>query len=195
MADAMTGFLKNNYALVAGILLPLLLVAAFFMIGEARLSTAPDPQHDAVFAKNYTDRSANSRYKIGLDDGKLYIRVRPPPAEKPARHQREPVLFVFDHTNRQARKIDIDFDNVVKGKVVDPDLDTLNKNRISSTVLSPDGYKFEYLRRGRGGLIREIFGSRRRHRSNYALVKQGRMIPVVGTEPIWTAHFIGWIEK
>jgi len=192
----MTKLLKDNYALVAGVVLPLVLIVVFFVVGNARVSSVPDPQYDAVFAINYSDRSTNNRYKIGLDDGMLYIRARSLPDEKTLSNRTLPTIFVFDHTTRHARKIDIDFEHIEKGKVVDPDLDILNKSRIRSDIVSSDGYKFEYRRGlGGGGLIGEIFGSRRRNRSNYALVKDGRMVPVVGSEPFWNAHFIGWIGK
>ena len=196
VASVMTKLLKDNYALVAGILLPLVLILVFFVVGNARVSTVPDPKFDAIFAINYSDRSANNRYRIGLDDGKLYIRTRSPPEGKRRSNRKFPAIFVFDHTTRHARKIDIDFEHIEKGRVIDPDLDTLNKSRIRSNAVSSDGYKFEYRRhRGRGGLVGEIFRSRSRSRSNYALVKDGRSVPVVGTEPFWNAHFLGWIEK
>lgn len=192
----MTKFFKNNYALLAGILLPLVLIGVFFVVGNVRVSSVPDPQYDAVFVINYSDRSTSNRYKIGLDDGKLYIRTRPLPEGKRRSHRNLPAIFVFDHQTRHARKIDIDFEHIEKGRVVDPDLDILNKGRISSNAVSSDGYKFEYRRRrGRGGLMGEIFRSRSRPRSNYALVKDGRAVPVVGSEPFWNAHFIGWIEN
>lgn len=196
VASGMTRFLKDNYALVAGILLPLVLIAVFFVAGNVQVSNVADPQHDAVFAINYSDRSTNYRYRIGLDDGKLHIRIRQRPDGKAWPHRQDPIIYVFDHETRHARKIDIDFEHVENGKVVDPDLDILNKSRINSKIVSPDGYKFEHRRnRGGGGLMREIFGSRRHNRSNYALVKEGRAVPVVGSETIWTAHFLGWIEK
>lgn len=193
----MTKLLKDNYALVAGVLLPLVLIVVFFVAGNARVSSVPDPQFDAVFAVNYSDQSANNRYKIGLDDGKLHVRVRQAPEGRAQQNRKDPIIYVFDHKSQHARKIDIDFDNVASGKVADPDLGILNRSRIDSSIVSPDGYRFEYRRRGGGGLFSNIFGARHRNRdrSNYALVKDGRMVPVVGSDAIWTAHFIGWIEK
>ena len=188
--------LKENYALIAGVLLPLALIAVFFVAGNMRLSTVPDPMYDAVFATNYSERSVNNPYKIGLDGGKILIRFRQPREGKALQHLRDPIIYVFDHANPEARKVDIDFGNIVGGQVVDPDLDDLNKRKISSSSLSPDGYRFSFRpRNGGGGLIRGLFGGSNRLRSNYALVKDGRVIPVVGPEALWNAHFIGWIEK
>ena len=191
----MQRFFKENYALVAGIALPLALIAVFFLAGRAAVMSVPDPQYDVVFAANYHHQAANNPYKIGIDDGKVIIRVRPPKDRNARMHHREPVVYVFDHESLYAKKVDIDFDNVVEGKVSDPELDALNRNRINSDPVSPDGYKFEYKGSGGGGLFAEIFGWRRRPESPHVLRSGIRTIPVVGPHAIYASHFIGWVEK
>ena len=125
----MKRFFKENYALVAGIVLPLALIASFFIAGKVAVTSVPDPQYDAVFAAYYSPRSSNYPYKIGTDDGKLYIRLRPQEHGEPSGSYREPVVYVFDHKTLYAKKIDIDFDNVVAGEISDPELDALNRRR------------------------------------------------------------------
>lgn len=191
----MKNFFKENYALVAGIALPLALIAAFFLAGKVGVSTVPDPRYDAVFAANYSRHASSNRYKVGVDDGKLIIRVRPRKDANGRVNYRVPDIYVFDHKTLYARKIDIDFDNVVDGKISDPELDALNRNRINPDPISPDGYKFEYRGRGSGGLFAEVFGWRRRGRSVYVLRNGPRAVPVVGSESIKPGHFIGWVEK
>ena len=191
----MKEFFKQNYALVAGIVLPLALIAVFFMAGKASVITVPDPQYDAVFATNYHPNVSNRPYRIGTDDGNLTIRLRPPKDGTRRRHQRRPVIYVFDHKTLYAKKIDIDFDNVVDGKVADPDLDVLNRKRINPDPVSPDGYTFERNVRSGGGLFAGLFGWRRYNRSRYVLKKGVRSIPVKGTQAIYSAHFIGWVAK
>lgn len=191
----MKRFFKENYALVAGIVLPLALIAVFFLAGKVAVTSVPDPQYDAVFAANYF-RSANyNRYKFGIDDGKLYIRLRPPKPGTASTNYREPVVYVFDHKTLYAKKIDIDFDNVVAGKISDPELDALNRNRINPDPISRDGYKFEFKGRGGGGLFADIFGWRRYPRSSYVLRNGVRSVPVVGPQSISAGYFIGWVEK
>lgn len=188
----MMTFLKRNYALVAGIALPLLLVAAFFVSGKALVVDVPDPRFDAVVATNYSHR-ADCPYRIGIDDGRLYIRVRTP--AQPDRCRQVPVIYVFEHATLYARKVDIDFYNVVDGKVVDPELDALNRDRIVPHPVSADGYTFERAQRGDSGLFAALFGGGRAHRGNYVLKKAGRSVPVVGPQPIYSAEFIGWRGK
>lgn len=191
----MKRFFKENYALVAGIVLPLALIAFFFIAGKVAVTNVPDPQYDAVFAAHYSPRSSDNPYKFGIDDGNLYIRVHPPKNRKSSRTYREPVVYVFDHKTLYAKKIDIDFDNVVAGKISDPELDALNRHRINPDPVSRDGYKFENVGRGGGGLFAEIFGSRRRNRSPFVLRNGVRSVPVVGPETIYSGNFIGWVEK
>ncbi|MDX1483934.1 MAG: hypothetical protein R3229_05575 [Alphaproteobacteria bacterium] len=192
----MKQFLKNNYALVVGVTLPLALIAVFFLAGRATVISVAAPQFDAVFAANYYPNAANNRYRIGIDDGKLYIRLRP--ERKGVRHgyTREPVIYVFDHDTLRARKIDIDFENVVEGRVADPELDALNRRRIISDPVSPDGYSFERNTRSGGGLFSGVFGWRS-HRSPFVLRKGVRAIPIRGSQAmnIYSSQFIGWVAK
>ena len=193
-ANIMKQFFKNNYALLMGIVLPLALIAVFFLAGKASVVAVPDPQYDAVFATNYSSRGSNNLYRIGTDDGKLYIRLRSLKKGTQPRYRREPVIYLFDHKTLFAREIDIDFDNVVDGKVKDPELDALNRKRINPNPLSPDGYTFERNSRSGSGLFAGLFGSRR-NRSYHVLRKGVRTVPVVGGKSIYSAHFIGWVVK
>jgi hypothetical protein len=179
-----------------GIALPLALIAVFLLAGRASVMTVPDPQYDAVFATNYFPQSTNYPYRIGIDDGKLSIRVRPPKEGIRPRHYREPVIYVFDHKALYAKKVDIDFGNVVAGKVRDPELDALNRKRINSDPISPDGYIFERNPRRGGGLFAGLFGWRY-NRSYHVLKKGVRTVPVVGPQAIsiYSSHFIGWVTK
>ena len=191
----MRRFFKQNYALVMGIVLPLALIAVFFLAGKASVMSVPDPQYDAVFASNYSPRGSNYPYRIGIDDGKLYIRVRPTKEGTKPRQVVEPIIYVFDHKTHYAKKVDIDFDNVVDGKVRDPELDALNRKRINSDPVSPDGYAFERNPRSGNGLFAGIFGWRRHNRTYYVLRSGVRTVPVLGPQPIYTSHFIGWVTK
>jgi hypothetical protein len=153
----------------------------------------PDPLHDVVFAANYFPNESFNQYRVGVDEGKLVIRPRARQDGNRTVNTNVPDIYVFDHKTLYARKIDIDFDSVVDGKVSDPELDALNRARIDPNPISPDGYKFEYQDWG-GGLLAGIFG-RRRNRTDYVLRNGLRAVPVVGSEAIYPLHFIGWVEK
>jgi hypothetical protein len=193
----MKQFFKQNYALVMGIVLPLALIAVFFVAGKASVMTVPGPQHDAVFATNYSPNWRNNPYRIGIDDGKLIIRFRPGKTEKSPRNIREPVIYVFDHKALYAKKIDIDFQNVIDGKVKDPELDALNRKMINPDPISPDGYTFQRYSRSGNGLFAGLFGWGRHNRSSHVLKKGVRTVPVKGPQSTsaYSTHFIGWVVK
>lgn len=190
----MSRFLRENYALLAGVALPLILIAIFFVAGRASVMGIADPQYDAVFAVNYTPRATGNPFTIGTDKGKVVIRARPPRKDGRFRNLTAPTLYVFDHRTKRAREIDIDFDNVVDGEVRDPDLTALNQKGLITDALAPDGYEFHYTGSGDYGLFSSIFGGRR-HRSRYVLKNGARRIPVTGPRAFYTAHFIGWVKK
>ncbi len=189
----MKNFFKENYALVAGIALPLALIAVFFLAGKASVMSVPAPQYDAVFATDYRPNQSNYPYRIGIDEGKLNIRFLLPKTGNVPRYAREPTIYVFDHKSLYAKKIDIDFQNVVDGKVKDPELDALNRRKINPDPISPDGYRFERNSRRSGGLFAGLFG--RGHRSFHVLRKGTRAVSVVGSKRFYSSHFIGWVTN
>ncbi len=190
----MTRFLRENYALVAGIALPLILIAVFFFAGRASVMGIDDPQYDAVFATNYAPRATNNAYALSTDRGKLVIRPLPEPNDGRYRNRVPPEIYRFDHRTGRARQIDIDFRNVVDGRVADPDLEALNEKGLITDAVAPDGYEFEYSGSGGRGLFSEIFGGSR-YRSRYVLRKGARRVPIIGPRNYYAAHFIGWVKK
>ncbi|MBI2233748.1 MAG: hypothetical protein HYU57_01870 [Micavibrio aeruginosavorus] len=188
----MNRLMQENYALILGITLPLALMIIFFIAGRTAEVTTADPLHDLVYVADYYE-GANQPYNIGIDNGKIEIRFRPQ-GEKEPYYNNTPRIYVFDHTALTARPVDIDFKNIVDGKVVDPDLDALNRKTLSTAAESPDGYRFEYNSRSSGGGIAgEFFGFGRSYNGNYALAKGPRTIPLKGDQPAYQAKFLAWV--
>lgn len=190
----MKRFFKENFALAAGIALPLILILLFMLAGQTARVAVDNPEYDAVFAVNYNHNVVNNPYKIGIDRGDIVISYDPAKNENNTNYYQKPRLFIFDHETLYAKQLDIDVENRKNNKVVDPDLIDLNEQRIDPDPVSPDGYKFEYDYRSHGGLFGELFGFGYRHRSYYALKKNTRSISIDGPEAFYQAHFIGWIH-
>lgn len=187
----MKDFLKENIALVAGIALPIVLIAFFFIAERVAQETVPDPQYSALFAVNYNKSYDNQPYAIALEDGRLAIRKTKD--VKDNAYIQKPELYLFDRRTLFADKVEIDFDHPDKdGTISSPTLDALNRRAITPGPASPDGYRFEYDSRYRSGLFGEIFGMG--HTSSYyALVRPPRSIPVKGPQAIYQAEFLGWV--
>lgn len=187
----MKAFLKENFVLVVGIALPLVLIALFFIAGQVTRMAAADPQYDAVFAIDYYHNAAERPFDISVDSsGNIVIKSNDVDDDL---HYQVPQLLVFDHETLSVRPLDIDFDLKAQGTITAPDLEELNQHRIDPSPVSPDGYAFEYNYRSSNGIFGEIFGFGYRSRSQYALRNGLRVIPVESTTYFYQAHFLGWV--
>jgi len=194
----MKRFLKENIALALGIALPLLLMAVFFIAGKAATVSVDDPRYDAIFVTNYYENlnDPNQPWKIGVDDGKLAILFRPLPNTPHPPYYNKPQIYRFNHDTLRAELIDINFDNVVDGKVSDPDIDALNAKKLNPGPESPDGYRFEYhYRSSGGGVAGELFGFGRYRDSTYAMKKGPRAIMIEAPQPYYQAKLLAWVEE
>jgi hypothetical protein len=190
----MQRFLKDNFALAVGIILPLILVVLFLAAGKLARDTTPDPQYDALFAVDYGGNSEDSRYVMDVTNGKLVIRRKPIIFDEPIKSDAIPRLFIFRHNSKYATRVNIDFNNVKDDIVVDPELDVLNKSRIDTSNISPDGYHFEYKSYSDNTLFTEIFSNHSRD-ATYVLKKDAKEIPILGSERYYQAFFLGWLES
>lgn len=194
----MKQFLKENLVLALGISLPLALMLLFFIAGKTATISVDNPRYDAVFAVNYYENRTdpNQPWQIGVDNGKLAILFTPHSSATNPPYYNKPEIYRFNHNTLRAERVDINFDNVVEGKVSDPDLDALNERKLDPTPESPDGYHFEYYYPSSGGGIAgELFGFGRHRGNSYALKKGPRAIMIEGPQPFYQATFLAWIES
>ncbi|HEY5616744.1 MAG TPA: hypothetical protein VIK60_02310 [Vicinamibacterales bacterium] len=200
----MKQFVKENLAIVAAIVLPLVLVALFALSSLVISRVVADPQYDFLIATNFYGGS-NEAFYFDVVQNRLKIsysfpvrvngnyqngnisrlwRVRVPamtveeiPLVPPPRGQ----------DNADGQRVPIEIAGV-------SDLQVL------STQPAPDGYTFQqsydYYN---SNLMRELFGTGSRGEQVHAIVKDGRVVPVrnLGGAPYsaYNAHFIGWIAK
>lgn len=189
----MKSFLKENIALAAGIALPLLLIALFLIAGRVTVTTVADPEYAVLFVTDYYPRNVNTPHRIDFDDGKLVISYKEKEEKLP--YDSVPELYVFDFAKGTAEKLPIDMENIVDGKVSDPDLDSLNKKNLLRDSTSPDGYRFEYRHNSyNSGLFGELFGHGHYRDARYALTKDGRAVPVTGPKMYYNAEFLAWVK-
>lgn len=188
----MKAFLKENFVIVIGISLPLVLMAVFFLAGQSAKTLVDDPQYDALFVTNYNAHWEGQPWEIEVENGRLEISYEPD--EDDQHHYGKPQIYIVDHETQRVELLDIDFDDIKEGKQVAA-LDALNKKKLLEQAESPDGYRFEpYYRGGHGGIMGDLFGFGR-SRYTYALVKEPRTIPVKGPQRMYGATFLAWIDE
>jgi hypothetical protein len=195
-------WIKKNLVLLSGILLPVLLVGGFFVFSNAPRMLADPPKYDFVLVAYRYDHQHPSDYYLSFEvrDGHLSGRAIPRDEGNANINRQYASIFRYDAAAGSFEEIVYELPDGLEG-IEEPipllltetsDL-TLDKN-----MQSPDGYTFEFLGyRGRGGLLGEMFGMRRRYESGYVLKKDNAYIdlPKPATGPNYQNYlnFLGWV--
>jgi len=162
----LTKFLKDNFVLVVGLTLPILLMIGFIVFSTLPRSLTNPPQHDLVFAMpDYSGANANPPVTVTLvvRDGVLkaqYTRVAQAPNggyyggawKKLYRYQAGP------QTVREL-PFGLPQDVALIAQMREDTVDATKDVKLDTTLRAPDGYELQYdLNRGRG-LLTDIFWS------------------------------------
>jgi hypothetical protein len=196
-------WIKENLVLVSGILLPVLLVGGFFVLSNAPRILADPPKYDFVLVGYRYDYQHPSDYYLTFEvrDGKLSGRAVPKGEGNANFNRQYAGIFRYDAGTNTFEEIVYELPDGLEGieepiplLLTETSGLTLDKHR-----QSPDGYNFEFLGyRGRGGLLGEMFGMRRRYESDYVLKKDGAWfdLPKPFSDSYYyqnDLHFMGWV--
>jgi hypothetical protein len=199
----LTKFLKDNFVLVVGLTLPILLMIGFIVFSTLPRSLSNPPQYDLIFATpDYSDTNANRPLSVMLvvrDGGHKaqYTRVPPSPNggfynigwKKLYRYQAGP------HTVREL-PFPVPQDVAAIEQMREDTVDATRDLKLDTTLRAPDGYELEYdVNRGRG-LLTDIFWS---SPSNEPRLRKGASSVRLRTGDGRTSfyggnvEFIGWV--
>lgn len=191
----MQKFFKENFALVFGVSLPLILIAIFFLASQKPYDVANNPKYSLVFANNYNPNWTDHPWRINIENKQLRIRYNSN-ADKNRHYYNKPQIYIFNHESMRSDLLDIDYENIVDGHVKDSVLDDINNQNFITKKTSPDGYRLEHdYNYSNRGLMGEIFGFGRRYRNSYVLKKDSITIPLNTSQRVTQAHFIAWIDN
>lgn len=199
----MTKFLKDNFVLVVGLTLPILLMIGFIVFSTLPRSLSNPPQHDLIFATPDYSGSSNTlpvTVMLVVKDGVLkaqYTRLAPAPGggyygggwKKLYRYQAGP------QTVREL-PFGIPPDIAAIAQTREDVVEATKDLKLDTTLRAPDGYELDYRSGRSGGLLTDIFGgssSREpRLRKNASSVRlrtgDGRTSFYAGN-----VEFIGWV--
>ncbi|NND64597.1 MAG: hypothetical protein HKM24_01415, partial [Gammaproteobacteria bacterium] len=155
-------FFQENFVIIIGVSLPLLLVLFFVVARGLPDMRVPAPQYDLVFAKNYYHGGSNNRLGFSVDGGKLKVRYFPEKRNPNGyvTNQTVPELFYFDIDKKSVREINIelpvDKDSQLSEAVQYIDVPAVANLKLEPGDTAPDGYQFTYKSRNRGGLFGEL---------------------------------------
>jgi hypothetical protein len=196
----MKQFVKENLAIVAAIVLPLVLVALFALSSVVMSTVVADPQHDFLVATNYYGGS-NEAFYFDVVQNRLKISYSFPVQVNGIYQNgnisrlwrvRVPAMTVEEITlvppprgqdNADGQRVPIEIPGVSDLQVV-------------SQQPAPDGYIFEQSSNYNSNLMRELFGTGNRGERDPAIAKDGRVMPVRNLGgATFNTHFVAWIAK
>lgn len=199
----MTKFLKDNFVLVVGLTLPILLMIGFIVFSTLPRSLSDPPQHDLIFAvRDYSRGSNNFPVSVMLivKDGVLkaqYTRVATDANGVPYGGDWKK-LYRYQAGPQTVRELPFGIPQDVASitQMREDTVDATKDLKLDPTVRAPDGYEVEdEVNRGRG-LLTDIFWS---SRSSETRLRKGtssvRLKTGDGRTSFYSRsiEFIGWV--
>lgn len=199
----MKAWLKENLVLVSGIVLPVLLVGAFFVLNSAPRFLSDPPTTDFVLVAYQYDYQHVNDYSLSFEvrDGKLTGKVSPR-NQNNANERQVANIFRYNVAQNTFEEIVYDLPENLKGfdEPVRINLPNADHLHLDKRKQSPDGYTFEFIGYRGVGLLGELFGMRRRSQSGYELKKGNARFalpkPASNTNYYQNnLQFMGWVVE
>jgi hypothetical protein len=192
----MKKFVKDNFVLVIGLALPILLIVFFFIATVIPKSMSTPPQHEMFFTtvdfryQNTTDYSVDYLIKD------KHIMVKTKWRDEEHRNYNSKKLMVFNGISNTVREIEVDVDaigmNASNTAII---LEGTKNISVDVNRTSLDGYTLEQTAYGSGGLLGGLFGGRR-HNRDYRLKKGSvaYVLPDSSANYYYNqVRFLGWV--
>lgn len=179
-------FIKENRVLVAGLVLPLLLIG-MMAISKNIPSSQPLPQYKVVYSSFVWGSNEQISFKVG-DDGQLLGHIIDNPNYKGSQAAKS-ILYLYDPKTQLTESVDVTLDTNKQltsfGK-----FSTLKLSKIQP---SPDGYIFESYYNRNYSLLTDIFAYRS-YPNGPVLIKKGTIHQIPMPNPYYgSPEFIGWV--
>lgn len=198
-------FFKDNFVLIVGLTLPVLLMVGFMVASSLPRTLADPPKYDLVFSVQDYKGSASIPVTVAfiVKDGVLkaqYTQIKPPPQGYYSNYWRK--LYIYEAATQKVRELpfgfpaDIDKIEGVKEETVE----ATRGMKLDTTVQSPDGYELSYGSYHRNGLFGELFWGWS-GRSNEMMLRKGsstvRLSTGDGSYPFYSGSidFSGWVAE
>lgn len=194
-----SSFIKENLVLIAGITLPLLLVALFGIARMVSTISVDAPTFKAVYAeKGYYYGSGEFKYSI-TETGQLkaqYVTNQTQPASttpSPA----TTTIYIYDPVQNNSQTYKLEFNNQYQSSPTETNLaSAVPTTHFILGNTAPDGYAYKYNNSHyNNGLIPEIFGyGHHYYDGRYAIGKNGRNFYLPHQQRYQEIEFIGWTQ-
>ncbi|MEP5764241.1 MAG: hypothetical protein ABJ308_06595 [Halieaceae bacterium] len=180
---------QENFALVVGISLPLLLVLVFWIATAIPKMTVPDPRYDMIYTADFYDYNAlvHGAVRVDIQDGKLRATFH---SSDKQNYRNTPRIYYFDVSSGSIHELSIDIPaDPQDGQLLSvPEAETYT---LSNKSIAPDGYSFDGNYSSRSGFF--FFDGGYRYRG--IIKKDGRAIkiPTHGHQYQGNLRFLAWV--
>ena len=201
----MSNWIKQNRVLLAGLILPMLLVGLFFGLNKAPVAlTSPPTQDFLLVVYQYDDqRPRDFNLSFAVKDAVLRAKVTPHDTNHTLHNGQQASIYRYRAATNRFDAIDYRMPEGIADLVAPVEFavaETLSL-KLDARAESPDGWTFEYLNDAdRGGLLLAIFSMGSQHEGRYQLSKKGGIFALPTLEFSQTirqqdVQFMGWIMK
>ena len=196
--NALKNVIKENFVLIIGLTLPVMLVVLFFVASVVPKYMSAPPQYEMLFSTSRYDHQNPPLYNVNfvVRDGVLKARVSK--IDPKINNFNAKKLMTYDGKTESVKEIF--FDTVKIGDVADGTeiiLDETKDMTIDPSNKAPDGYEFDRPSYNSGGLVTELF-SGGRHARGYRIKKGsvGYKLPNTSRDYYYDdVQFIGWVVR
>lgn len=198
MADK--NFFKDNFVLIIGLALPVVLMVAFMVVASIPQKMGEPPKYDLVFwTSDYQyDKARPVNASLVVKDGVLkaqYTKVSDPKYP----NNQWIKLYQFDAKTQTVRQLE--FGDPYDMDKIDPSredtVEATKSLKLDTTLKSPDGFELTAENYRRYGLVNEIFGS---WRNDYNMKLRNGLtaVPLKTGNPNeifynGQTNFLGWV--
>jgi hypothetical protein len=198
-------FIKDNFVLVVGLTLPVLLIVGFMVASNLPQGLSDPPKYDLVFSTTDYPPNANNipvSVRLVVKDGVLkaqYVRTAMGPNNYSYNSWKK--LYIYDAKSQKVRQLTfgfpVDMENITGTR--EETVDATKDMKLETTLQSPDGYELSYDGYSHSGLLNEMFwGGGYSHEPR--LKKGGSSVRLAtsdGSSPFYYGNieFIGWARS
>ncbi|TAL39406.1 MAG: hypothetical protein EPN97_02670 [Alphaproteobacteria bacterium] len=200
MADK--DFFKDNFVLIVGLALPVVLMVGFMLAQSMPAAMTDPPQYDLIFsAQDYQSKNLPVNVLLVVKDGTLkaqYTKVANPQYPSTMWYK----LYRYDAKTQQVSELPFGYpEDMDKIETTREDTVEATKNlKLSTNLTSPDGYEMSYETNRHHGLVNEILWDFGNHSSEMRLRKGAASVRLTtgnNQYPFYygSANFVGWVTK
>jgi hypothetical protein len=194
-------FFKDNFALILGLALPVVLMIGFMIVASLPQKIGEPPKYDMLFwTQDYRyNQAVPVNVNLVVKDGLLRAQYT-----KPNENQTSgmwPKLYLFDAKTQTVRELSFGYpDNLETIAPMREDVVEATKNmQLDTAQKSPDGFELTNENYRHYGLVNELFGG---WRNDYTMKLRNGMTTVRlttgdGTYPFYSGsvNFIAWVKQ